>query len=307
MEPHDSFIVLPVRNRRAITLGCLRHLQSIGVFDWATPVIVDDCSTDGTADAVSSEFPNAVVLRGDGNLWWAGGIRAGMEYAVRKNAEFIFWLNDDCRPERGCLEALQSVAAKEQQIATAHSETPLGYIYGPQRKTRSGMVPSPADRGVVKVVDATAGNCVCIPGEVIQKIGFPDTDNLPHGFADVDYTLRAGKAGVKTLAVGDARCTNEENVQQATRSWLLSDEPLGTFWKAIFSKKYALHWKTSACFYFRHWGVWGIVLWLRPYVKLSCISILRLTIPHKILHRLFAERSAAWKAETIEKAEKLKS
>ena len=35
-------------------------------------VLVDDGCTDGTADMVRSKMPDAVIIQGDGNLWWGG-------------------------------------------------------------------------------------------------------------------------------------------------------------------------------------------------------------------------------------------
>ena len=99
----QTAVVIPVHNRREVTLRCLKCLETDGVFTWASALIVDDGSTDGTADGVRARHPAVVVLAGDGNLWWGGAIRRGMEYAYREGADCVLWLNDDGLPEPGTL------------------------------------------------------------------------------------------------------------------------------------------------------------------------------------------------------------
>jgi GT2 family glycosyltransferase len=73
--------IVPVYNRRETTLQALRSLSRIdrtGV-DFRI-FIVDDGSTDGTAQAIEKEFPDVVIVHGDGNLHYAAGTNALMIY-----------------------------------------------------------------------------------------------------------------------------------------------------------------------------------------------------------------------------------
>src|SRR5688500_197324 len=100
------YIVIAVHNRCATTLNCLRQLRAHGDLQWATPIVVDDGSTDGTAEAVRAEFPTAEIMRGDGNLYWTGATALGMSRALERGAAAIFWLNDDSVPAAGALRLL---------------------------------------------------------------------------------------------------------------------------------------------------------------------------------------------------------
>jgi len=37
-------------------------------------IIVDDGSSDRTAEEVAENYPEVTILEGDGNLWWTGAI-----------------------------------------------------------------------------------------------------------------------------------------------------------------------------------------------------------------------------------------
>ncbi len=58
-------IVMPVHNRRALTLGCLRSIDACDHTGLDVHVVVvDDGSTDGTAEAIAAGHPGVEVIRG---------------------------------------------------------------------------------------------------------------------------------------------------------------------------------------------------------------------------------------------------
>ena len=59
----DAFLVIPVRNRREITLRCLRHLRDHRDLDWLNVIVVDDGSTEGTSEAVRKEFREVQLVQ----------------------------------------------------------------------------------------------------------------------------------------------------------------------------------------------------------------------------------------------------
>src|ERR1700751_1054488 len=91
------FILLPVHNRKTITLQFVNRLKKQTHQNFQL-ILVDDGSTDGTADAVLSELPNTKVIRGDGNLWWGGGLQAGVDYLKQSCVDsdpIVLMINDD--------------------------------------------------------------------------------------------------------------------------------------------------------------------------------------------------------------------
>src|SRR5688572_11675814 len=85
--------VLTCFNRKAMTLGCLGALEAaarcanVGL----QAIVVDDASTDGTADAIRTQYPAVEVIAGPGNLFWNGGMYIGFGAALGRPANYYLW------------------------------------------------------------------------------------------------------------------------------------------------------------------------------------------------------------------------
>ena len=285
-------IIIPVHNRRETTLGCLALLKSQGVLNWATVVVVDDGSTDGTGEAVKADHPQVVILEGTGSLWWGGGIQMGMEWAFNQGAEFVLWLNDDTHPRAGALELLVAKSHEHAAITSAQGilrET--GELhYGGLRKTTTGTALVHCAPGQVIPCDSICGNCVCIPRKAIEQIGFVDAATLPHFAGDADYGLRATAAGVPVISVGDAVCDCSYGTAKNRQSWLLGSQTVGDLWRLALHPLNGILSRPGITFRLRHWGLRGAFWLAATTAKLIAVTALRWIIPRPIRLRLCAAR-----------------
>lgn len=220
---HLVWILVPVHNRRVITKRCLAHLEELGIRSWAEVLVIDDGSGDGTAEMLSEDFPWVRTVRGDGRLWWGGGIRLGMETALSAGAECVCWLNDDSLPEQGSLEGLVHLAMERKAVCGGVCRTPDGaFLYSggfiKQRWPRHfPSAPDPA--GPPLPVEWLHGNMVAIPASVCARIGLPEGRWIKHNFADVDFTLRAHEAGIPVLLMPSALGVADRNDTATYWSW----------------------------------------------------------------------------------------
>lgn len=290
-------IIIPVYNRRDVTLACLNRLQATGVLDWAEAFVIDDGSKDGTAATIAAEHPAVHVLRGDGSLWWSGAIDLGMRTAIKRGAEIVFWLNDDCHVRAGSLALMRDHVSGTGQIAVAQTKAIAGGTLGGWKKTWRGLRPVVVPESQSQRCDTFSGNCVAIPRTVWERIGGPDRKRLPHGFGDTDFGLRAQREGFESIVLGDAICEDFYLRNTEVDSWLFGERTIRDHWKSMRSIKSYYYPPAFWTLCTRHWGAWGVVLFAQPYLKLLLSGILRTIVPRKILTALFARHSKEWRVQ----------
>jgi GT2 family glycosyltransferase len=200
----NVYIIIPVHNRKNLTLQCLEQLKNQNLLISCNVVLVDDGSTDGTKETVAEDYPEVNLLLGDGNLWWTGAIVLGMEYAVENAAELIIWLNDDCILESQALKTLiEFLETHPRSIAGAvcyAQETNMIEETGAQGRKRVTANP-----GEVVAVDEMSGYCVGIHIEVVKSVGFPNAKKFPHYYGDSAYILKATRSGFPAYILGDVK------------------------------------------------------------------------------------------------------
>jgi len=98
-------------NRRELLLESLAAVTS-QTRPPDTVIVVDNASTDGTADAVQAKFPAVRLAALARNTGGAGGFAAGIELALGGMPDLIWLMDDDTVPEPDALAAL--LAVREQ-------------------------------------------------------------------------------------------------------------------------------------------------------------------------------------------------
>ena len=189
--------ILACHNRRAKTVECLRVLfaQECGPEVEIDAVLMDDGSTDGTSEEVSERFPKVTILKGDGSLFWCGGMRVAWAEALKSDPDHYFLLNDDTILENNALPEMLKVVggSAEPVIAVASIKDP-----DTGKATYGGVGEDGELIGATGKVEKCAtfnANAVLVPREVQERIGIFHTA-YTHGMGDFDYGFEAGRNGV---------------------------------------------------------------------------------------------------------------
>jgi GT2 family glycosyltransferase len=209
-------IITPVYNRRHETLQCLRSLARADLTGIdAHIIIVDDGSTDGTSEAVRSEYPDVEIIRGDGDLWYTAGTNRGLEAALKHDPDYILAINNDSIFDEKCVRSMV-------ECAEANPRSVIGSLLlewdqphhlfqvSPRWEFWSGGMRHwkhqtvwtiPSDPWAVEVI---VGNCVLYPAAVVREVGLMDEKRLNH-YGDAEYTPRMRRRGWKLLIEPRAR------------------------------------------------------------------------------------------------------
>lgn len=194
-------VLLTVYNRKDTTISCLQHIFSqkqIEGFDIVVYLTNDGC-TDGTKEAVEKEFPQVVIINGDGTLFWNRGMIAAWNRAAKDDCDFYLWLNDDTIISKDAFITLYN-ASKEmnhESIIVGPCQHDGVMTYGGEIYKKGKITPQ---RGKLTIVNAFNGNIVWVPKYVFNIVGTMDP-YYRHSWGDVDYGLRAGRNGIKSYQV----------------------------------------------------------------------------------------------------------
>jgi hypothetical protein len=197
-----AVIVIPVHNRCAHTLFCLEALKwCLNLPEWRV-VVVDDGSTDGTGESIAVMYPQVVIVRGSGDLFWTGGIVAGMRKGLELGATEFVWLNDDTETQAASIQkVVERVRGNPHQVVGA-SATVEGVPEAFSSLKGHAVAARP---GECQRVDVLAGFLVAFSRQVVDVIGLPDAGRFPHYAGDSDFTRRAHNAGFELWVLGDAQ------------------------------------------------------------------------------------------------------
>ncbi|PZD72435.1 hypothetical protein C1752_03592 [Acaryochloris thomasi RCC1774] len=272
------FIIIPVHNRKEITLACLENLDVTGDLGKFHVVVVDDGSTDGTGVAVRNAFPQVNVLEGHGSLWWTGAIVQGMKYSYEQGAKYFIWLNDDSTILRDTLSSLVDYCQKHPRsiIGSQGFCQNGGLAYGGKKKTLRGYRFIQAPDNSVISCDLLSGNIVCLPREVIDEIGYPDFFRTPHYGGDSLYLIRAHQHKFSIFVDGRYPAVSLPGQSPLyPTNWLSTDNEPNQLIKLMFNPYSGLSWRVWFHINWEAYSFWGLVMFLKKYTSILCITFYR--------------------------------
>ncbi len=191
-------VIVATRDRRDDVAECLAPLtpallERMG----AEVVVVDDASTDGTADMLAGRFPWVRVTVNSANL---GPGPARNAAAAEARGELLVFLDSDAVPCGGWLEQLSAVDDGETVLIGRMLDYSTGMLqYGPRRATFLGKsLPCRAGRANT---GPTAN--LAVPRRLFEGVGGFDPE-IPNHFEDSWLCIRLGRAGARFRYVSGA-------------------------------------------------------------------------------------------------------
>ncbi len=189
-------ILIPVFNRKPITLQCLELLGwTRDQSDWRV-IIIDDASTDGTADAIRQQHPQVELVIGNGDLYWTGGMVAGMRRSLELGADVMIWLNDDTKPDEKSLRRLASIVREHPDWMVSSTSLVDGVEFNCHSLQAKA---APKTGAEFDPADMLAGYQVAFSRQLVETIGYPDESRWPQTAGDSSYSYTANLKGFKVL------------------------------------------------------------------------------------------------------------
>ncbi len=228
-------IVIITRNTKELISGLLSSLEADRSLTVATKevIVVDNGSTDGTAELIASRFPRIIYIRNSANKGF--GAAANMGYR-RASGEFVLFLNSDTHLLEG--ETIKMLAFMEQDpsigiiapqlvyedmrpqrsfaqvpsLALELAPRPLLAALSPRFRTKGGVHPHPLD------VESVIGAALMARRQLLDLLGGFD-ERFFFFLEETDLCLRARKRGSRVVFFPASKLVHFQG-RTVARSWI---------------------------------------------------------------------------------------
>lgn len=193
------YILLPVHNRQQITEAFIKCLNQ-QTYQKYHLILIDDGSTDGTADMVSSHINNLTVITGKGNWWWAGSLQQGINWLKKhppQPQDIILIINDDVFVQSDFLaiaiELLQKMPNTLLQAQGDSLQTGDTLDIGVKVDFSSFTF---NNARTVEEINCLSTRGLFMRWQDLEKVGDFRPFLLPHYLSDYEFTMRAYRKGL---------------------------------------------------------------------------------------------------------------
>ena len=210
-------IIVLSHNKKNDILECLDSIYNQDYKEFEA-IVVDNASSDGSLEAISSKFPSVHLIKNKQNLGASAGRNTGWRYAENKlNYKYLLFLDDDALIDKFFLTKLVELFSNNRQVEVACGKTYTnvnsniimsagisvnlytGFVYDiGAGKNDNGQYNQP------RYVSACGCFGVMIRRELFSKLDGFDERFSPYGWEDVNLCLQAKKLGYKTYYLPEA-------------------------------------------------------------------------------------------------------
>lgn len=199
-------IVVPVYNHFHHTRTCLVALAAMTDRSSFEVIVVDDCSSDETAERLP-QVDGLRYVRNPQNLGFIGACNAGAAVA---EGEYVVFLNNDTAVQPGWLDALLDTFDQHDNVGLVGAKLVYpdgrlqeagGIVFSDASGWNYGRFDDPADPryNFVRDVDYCSGAAIALRTELFREFGGFDTLYTPAYYEDTDLAMKVRASGRRVL------------------------------------------------------------------------------------------------------------
>jgi GT2 family glycosyltransferase len=209
-------IVIPVYRGEAETRACVESVLRARLGTPREVVVVDDASPEPAISAYLKGLAaegRITLIAHQANRGFVASVNEGM--ALHPDRDVVL-LNSDTEVADGWLDRLAGHAARDPAIGTATPFSTNATILSYPRTLESNPLPSGETTATLDAAFAAAnagrnvdiptavGFCMFISRRCLQAVGYFDEARYGTGYGEeVDFCMRAARAGFRNVAAGD--------------------------------------------------------------------------------------------------------
>jgi GT2 family glycosyltransferase len=241
-RPHVSILIISY-NTREMTLACMRSVFGETRDVEFEVIVVDNASTDGSADAIAAEFPQVRLFALQDNLGFAGGNNFAAQHAT---GDWLLLLNPDTVVLDRAIDRLVAFAEQQQQADPGVGIFGGRTLFGDRALNRTSCHGRPTlwsltcaatglmslfrgsplfhpegygawPRDTVRQVDIVSGCFFLLRRELWHQLDGFDPAFFMYG-EEADLCLRARRTGVRAMITPDATIIHHGGASEKVRA-----------------------------------------------------------------------------------------
>jgi GT2 family glycosyltransferase len=203
-EPLVVTVILNT-NRKDDTLACLTSLAE-STYPRVHTMVLDNASTDGSVEAIVSNFPGIEIVHLGENLGYAGNNNVGIALAMERGADWVLVLNEDTILAPECIQRLVDTGESDALAGMVgplvlHADEPgviqsaggfltrrWDAVHIGQNQDKDGQFTEPRN------VDWLSGCALLVRRQMIESVGMLD-EQFFYYWEEVDWCLRSRSRG----------------------------------------------------------------------------------------------------------------
>jgi GT2 family glycosyltransferase len=205
-------------NKKDYVLNCIQSVKASSYTNYDL-IVVDNASTDGSAEAIRTAYPNDVLLVNRENLGGTGGFNTGMKYAMNRGGyDYLHLLDNDVVVAPDAIAQLVNALENAPEAGVAGSK--ICFMDRPDKiheigafvnfKAGINIKPNSYGRKDNKtstktcLVDYAAACSLMVRTSVVKEVGIMDEGFFLY-WDDIDWCARIRRQGYKILGVGSSK------------------------------------------------------------------------------------------------------
>lgn len=214
------------------TIECVRSIKQLNYSDYRI-LVVDNKSENNSVKEIQRQIGSQIhLILNPSNLGFAAGNNVGIKFALKNDADYVVLLNNDTYiNDADMISELVNTLERDTSIGLAcpsifYQDKPsqpwyAGAVFSLWRGGGRHIQRLPSTRTPLDT-DYATGCCVIASRRLLVEVGLLD-ENFFLYQEDVDWSLRAKKAGFRVVYVPDAELIHKVSV--STRD----DRGVGTY------------------------------------------------------------------------------
>jgi GT2 family glycosyltransferase/glycosyltransferase involved in cell wall biosynthesis/Flp pilus assembly protein TadD len=246
-------IVIPVFNKVEYTRKCLEALSKNTAEGTYEVIIVDNASTDGTKEYLTSLNGKVKVISNETNFGFTEACNQGARIAT---GEYVMFLNNDTEPQPRWLESLIELVESDNSVGIVGSKLVYpdgrlqeagGIIFSDGNGWNYGRFGHPEDPRYeyVREVDYVSGASLLIRTELLKKLNYFDEQYSPGYYEDTDLCFSVRSLGYKVMYCPFSIVIHHEGVTSGTdlaegmkQYQIVNREKFVNKWKNVLQERY---------------------------------------------------------------------